>query len=328
MANKKTTMQDIATNLNISRMTVSKAFKGNNDISEETREKIFKIASELNYNYKTSAYLKILVLITPLFLEIDEQFYTKIYKKLIKESITKDIGLSMNVITDAMRNNPILPHINESEVDGLILLGELPKEYIKKLYKLNLPIVFIDFYNNAFKCDAIITNSYLYSYNITSHLISMGHTEIGFVGNIKSSSSVQDRYLGYYKALLENNIVLNESYIVKDRDAQGLLESFSLPSKLPTAFVCNNDYTAYNLINYLKSKNYNTPDDISIVGFDDVLDIGSTTPKLTTVRVNIDDMAHLGIGRIIQNITKKALKPKTYVINSTIIFRDSVKKLN
>ena len=327
MENKKATMQDIATRLNISRMTVSKAFKGNNDISEETREKIFQVASELNYTYKTAAHVKVLVLITPLFLEIDEQFYTKVYKKLIKESINKDISLSMNVITDNMKDNFILPPLNGSEFDGLILLGELPKEYIKRLGKFDLPIVFIDFYNNAFEYDAIITNNYLYSYNITSHLISKGHEQIGFVGNIKSTSSVQDRYLGYYKALLENNITWNDSYIIKDRNSHGLLESFSLPDKLPTAFVCNNDYTAYNLISYLEAQGLKIPDDISIVGFDDVLDITSTTHKLTTVRVNIDDMVHLGIRRILQNITKKAQKPKTYVISSTIIFRDSVKEL-
>ncbi len=327
MGNKKPTMQDIATTLNISRMTVSKAFKGNQDISEETRQKIYQVATDIGYNYKTLSHMKVLVLANPLFLELNEQFYTKIYKKLVKESITKDISLIMNVVSEEMEQQLILPAVNISEIDGLLLLGELPKEYIEQLASYDLPIVFIDFYNHAFEYDAIITNNYLYSYEVTSHLIMMGHKKIGFVGNISSTSSVLDRYLGYYKAIIENNLELDPTFIIPDRNSDGLLKSFNLPKQLPTAFVCNNDDTAYNLINYLESKNFNIPADISVIGFDDVLINVTKTHHLTTVKVNIDDMVHLAIRRIIQNITKKTLKPKTYVINSTIVLRDSVKQL-
>lgn len=328
MGNKKPTMQDIASKLNISRMTVSKAFKGSNDISIETRHKIFEVAKELNYNYKTLSHSNVLVLTNPMFLELDEQFYTKVYKKLIQESTNKNISLTMNVITKDIEKQLELPAVIENDIDGLIILGELSKEYLEKLMALNLPMVFIDFYNNTFEYDSIITNNYLYSYEITSHLILNGHKSIGFVGNIKSTSSVQDRYLGYCKGLLENNLALDDSLIIPDRDSHGLLKSFNLPKELPSAFVCNNDYTAYNLIDYLEKKGYKVPDDVSIVGFDDVLDAESKTHSLTTVRVNIDDMVHLGIRRIIQNIAKKDMKHKTYVINSTIVLRDTVKKLN
>ena len=329
MGNIKPTMQDIATKLNISRMTVSKAFKGSNDISSETCDKIFKVAKELNYDYKTLSHSNVLVLANSMFLELDEQFYTKVYKKLIQESTNKNISLTMNAITKDMEKKLQIPSVIENNIiDGLIILGELSKEYLENLIRINLPMIFIDFYNNSFEYDSIITNNYLYSYEITSHLILNGHKKIGFVGNIKSTSSVQDRYLGYYKALLENDIILDNKQIIPDRDSQGLLKSFNLPDNLATAYVCNNDYTAYNLIEYLEKKGYNVPDDISIVGFDDVLDVEAKSCSLTTVRVNIDDMVQLGIRRIIQNIAKKDMVHKTYVVNSTIVLRDTVKKLN
>lgn len=328
MGNIKTTMQDIATQLNISRMTVSKAFKDSNDISIETRDKIFQVARELNYDYKALSHSNVLVLANSMFLELDEQFYTKVYKKLIQESTNKNISLTMNVITKEMEKKLTIPSVIEKEIDGLIILGELSKEYLEKLITINLPLIFLDFYNNSFEFDSIITNNYLYSYEITSHLILNGHTRIGFVGNIKSTSSVQDRYLGYYKALLENDIILDDALIIPDRDSRGLLKSFNIPDKQVTAFVCNNDYTAYNLIEYLEKKGYKIPDDISIVGFDDVLNIESKTCNLTTVRVNIDDMVQIGLRRIIQNIGKKDMKHKTYVVSSTIVLRDTVKKLN
>lgn len=327
MGNKKTSMQDIANKLDISRVTVSKAFKGSPDISNETREKIFQVANELNYQYKTLSHVKVLLLTNYLFLELEEQFYTKVYKKLIKESSTKDISITMNVITEEMEDKLILPSINDSEYDGILLLGELPKSYIMKLETLNMPMVFIDFYNHEFNYDAIVTNNFMYSYEITSHLIDKGHTCIGFVGNIHSTSSVRDRYLGYYKALLENNLKLDNSYIIEDRNKKGLLKKFELPEKLPSAFVCNNDYTAYNLIDFLETQNYIVPDDFSVVGFDDVLDSNLKQHRLTTVRVNIDDIVILSIQRIIQTINKKSLKPKTYIVNSSIIIRDSVKEL-
>lgn len=104
---------------------------GSNDISLETRDKIFKVAKELNYDYKTLSHSNILVLTNSMFLELEEQFYTKVYKKLIQESTNKNISLTMNVITKDMEKKLKMPSIIENDIDGLIILGELSKEYLE-----------------------------------------------------------------------------------------------------------------------------------------------------------------------------------------------------
>ena len=176
-----------------------------------------------------------------------------------------------------------LPHMyRERKVDGMIVLGQLEEHYLKALEKIDLPMIYVDFYVNYSNIDTIITDNFFSSYQLSVSLIEQGHRHIGFVGNIYSTSSIQDRYLGYYKALLEYRIPLNESMIISDRDGLGKLIDFKLPKEMPTAFVANCDQVAYKLINTLKTNGYRVPEDISVVSFDNSIYSTIAQPMITT----------------------------------------------
>ena len=292
------------------------------------RENVLKTANDLGYNYISAKRFMVGVLTSSIFLEKDESFYTKIYKTLTEDSNMYNLQLLLNVVSDSDQESLKLPYILESgNVDALIIMGQLRREFVKYLIELDIPILLMDFYYRGVKADSIISNNYQASYEITSHLIDYGHKNIGFLGNIKTTTSIQDRYLGYVKALLENNIELNSSYLMKDRDEEQNFIKIKFPNNLPTAYVCNNDHAAYMLIDELKKLGYKVPNDISVVGFDDLYYSDYSVPKLTTVRVDRQDMAKMALRRILKRIIEKDVEIKRFVINPQCIYRDSVSKI-
>ncbi|MEG0086744.1 MAG: substrate-binding domain-containing protein, partial [Niameybacter sp.] len=145
---------------------------------------------------------------------------------------------------------------------------------------------------------------------------------------IHSTSSIQDRYLGYYRSLLEAKLAINEEWIISDRDEDGDEVEFVLPMTMPSAFVCNCDDTAYKFINYLKKNNYQIPEDISIVGFDNDIYAEICEPKLTTIAINMEAMTQKVTSKIIAYIENRVEDKKTRIfVTGHIIYRDSVKKM-
>ncbi|MFT3951952.1 MAG: substrate-binding domain-containing protein, partial [Oscillospiraceae bacterium] len=101
--------------------------------------------------------------------------------------------------------------------------------------------------------DCIVTDSYYGMYRLTDYLIANGHRSIGFVGSVLSTQSIQDRYMGFLKAMTENMLPVNPEWVLPDRDENGTYIPIALPETLPTAFVCNCDEVAYNFMAELKS---------------------------------------------------------------------------
>jgi LacI family transcriptional regulator len=169
-------------------------------------------------------------------------------------------------------------------------------------------------------------------YLLTDYLIENGHTDIRFIGRLNATSSIQDRYLGYVKALMENEICTQDSDIPKainDRDDNGItLKEFDLPEKLPTAFVCNCDETAFRLISILRARNINVPEDVSVVGFDNFIVSDVCDPPITTVEVNMKAMAEETVATMLKKLENKKYRAGRKIILGKTVIKESVKKLN
>ncbi|MGL4345134.1 MAG: substrate-binding domain-containing protein, partial [Cellulosilyticaceae bacterium] len=144
-----------------------------------------------------------------------------------------------------------------------------------------------------------------------------------------ATSSIQDRFLGYYRSLLEAKLEIRTHWVISDRDEEGEAIAFILPQEMPTAFVCNCDDTAYKFINHLKKQGYKVPDEISIVGFDNDIYAEVCEPKLTTLAVDVETMtqkaATLMISKVEEEVTVKSTR---IFVTGDIIYRNSVKKIN
>lgn len=335
MKNQQITMKDIAKRMGVSSVTISKALNDKEGVSEELKAEIKKVALEMGYRINTLAKsmkegysYNIGILIPERFTGDLQSFYMKFYNEVSKVLENYNYYAILEILDAKDEENLKLPRIySENKVDGIIVLGQVNSDYIEVFKNIQIPNVFLDFYTDNSQFDSIVTDNFYGVYELTNYLIKLGHTKIGFVGNIHSTSSIQDRFLGYFKSLLEHNISLNDSFIFNDRDEQGKFLDIDLSKDLPTAFVCNCDQVAYNLIKKLNSLGYEVPSDYSVVGFDDDIYARLTTPPLTTVAVDIKEMSSVAVKIIIKKIKNRNAKYGRILIKGNVIYRDSVKQI-
>jgi LacI family transcriptional regulator len=324
-------MGKIAEMFNVSIVTVSKALNDKEGVSEELREKIKKAAEKLGYrpnhaakSLKTQKVYNVGILIANRYVDSQEAYYFSVCGEIIKKLMLLEYSGIMEILMPEDEEEMKLPRMFlERKVDGIIVLGQLEESYLRHLETIDIPMVYFDFYVNYSNIDTIISDNFFSSYQLTISLIEQGHKDIGFVGNIHSTSSIQDRFLGYYKALLENQIDLNMDYIVSDRDGLGKLIDLKLPITMPTAFVANCDQVAYKLINTLKQNGHSVPNDISVVSFDNTIYATIAQPQITTVDNNVEDMVSTATKIIIKKINNPSKTYGRILIKGNIIKRDS-----
>ena len=254
---KSATLADIAEKLGVSTVTVSNALSSKKGVSDELRSEIMETAQKLGYKRKVRKNLenekntvssgeRIGVVIHERFLGKYTSFYWEMYQNVVFEASNRGCFILLEVVSLQKEEELIMPGIMEDEqVDALIVLGQIAREYAKTIAdRAKIPVVFLDSYDPAIRVDSVISNGYLGMYKMTNCLIRAGHREIAFVGNIKATSSIMDRYLGYSKALLEQGIEEKKEWLISDRDIRRGKVKIELPEKMPTAFVCNCDLTA------------------------------------------------------------------------------------
>lgn len=329
---KRPSMQQIATALNTTPMTVSRALNDRQGVGNELKQRIKQYAIEIGYTASrrdrkniTGVHTNIALLVAEVFIKTDNKFYIDFYKKILESLHDHEALGILQILDEAEVDALIIPNLLRGEtIDGLIVLGELPTAYVDQLTTLDIPMILLDFYDKDLILDAVVNDNFFDSYEITHYLIKHGHREIAFIGNIRATHSIQDRYLGYYKALLCSNISLREEYVISDRNKMGVFIDLALPTPLPTAFVCNCDEIAYSLTQKLQAQGVRIPEDCSIVSFDNSKFSTLCKPNLTTIAPNLDEMAKSCVSSILQKVTNPSAKMGIVSVKGTLIQRKSV----
>lgn len=326
---KKIRMADIAERLNISVVSVSKGLAGKEGVSEEMREKIVAVAAEMGYVTPESKRQvdtpagNIGVLVADRFFA-DNAFYPNLYRQVLVRCNEAGYSVVLEIVSHESESDCTIPAmIQKKKVDGVIFMGELHRDYLKAIMQLKLPYIFLDFYGEDLPADSVVSDNVTGGFQLTTHLLERGKTEIGFVGSIFATSSIMDRYLGYTKALLKAGIKPRDEWRLEDRDAFGEFIPLELPEHMPQAFVCNCDEVAYNMVALLKREGYRVPEDIAVTGYDDYRFSQICDPQLTTYRVNIEDMGRLAASRILRKINKKRIIVCNNEVRGTLIERNS-----
>ncbi len=335
MVKKAVTMSDIAKVMNVSTVTVSKALGDRDGVSEELRERIKQKATEMGYRMHTGGRggndglsYNIGIVVARHFIGDASSFYWIVYRYIVELLQKQNYYGMLEVVNDAGNVGEIPNSVLDKKVDGLIVLGQFSDAYVDKLLGCGIPTVFLDFYGSREDAETVLSDNFYGAYMLTSHLIANGHRKIGFLGSISSTSSIQDRYLGYYKALLENRIPLRQDWIISDRSNESdIFPEFTLPADMPTAIVCNCDEAAYKLVNQLKDVGLSVPDDISVVGYDNHIYSTISTPRLTTIDVNSRVMSTEAVDIILHKIRDGSYKRGRTLVTGKLVRRESVKDL-
>ena len=334
---KTVKLADIAAQVGVSTVTVSKALSGQKGVSEEMREKIRRLADELGYRSPSESKKQIVekhynigVLIQEVYLGKYDSFYFRTYQEVNKRAVARGCFTLLESISreNVLKNElPIL--VQEKKVDGLVVIGDMTKAYMEHLEaEASIPVVYMDFYSDTIGLDTVISNSYYGTYVLTNYLFRMGHKKIAYIGTIGMTNSITDRYLGYAKSMLEHHMPIREDYTIDDRDRQtgrmDLDKFFQLPEDMPTAFVCNCDLAASYLVKKLRTNGYRVPEDISVVGFDNYLYPGLCDIGITTYEVDISEMARRVVHKIVRKIANESYTAGVFIVDGHIVVKDSV----
>ncbi len=300
MRRKKIRIKDIAQRLGISVATVSQALNNPKEVNRKTRQEILFLCEELGYikpikGKKRTYHIAVISRDTYNFAN---DFYAKVCEHLLDYAKKLKYNLIFEPWSDEQDDLPW--SISRNRIDGVIILGNIHREKALLVKQRQIPLVLCGHPLPDLELHTVMPDGKSGSYQACKHLIDLGHKKIATIAGGEIFDPVsRDRTEGYRYALLEAGIEVVEEYIVianfrlythSDKALEKLL-TFKNP---PTAIVCASDTIAYKVHETLVSQKYKVPEDISITGFDNFDPpeyAKSVLPKLTTVEVNIKELA-------------------------------------
>ncbi|GMA58417.1 LacI family transcriptional regulator [Alicyclobacillus sacchari] len=342
---KKVTMQQIAEQAGVSKYAVSKALSGQSGVSDETRERIVKIATQLGYflqenrgNHWKSGVAKekgkantIVVLLPNVRMQNRASSFWGRIVDGISTAVT-DRGYGTILVTEHSPEN-FLQVLNPSGVLGVIGVGLVATSLLLEIRKLGLPFVLIDHEDESVPSDTVFVDNFDVSRQLTHFLLGQGHRHLQFVGDPCFAQSFRHRWLGFRTALEEHGIPLRQSNelvgslgVTRDEHMACLTRVVSQlirGGEMPTAFVCANDSLAISVVTMLRQFDVDVPADVSVTGFDDIDDASEMKPALTTVYVDKKQMGARAVDLLLQRIDHPDAPREKLHICGDIVLRDS-----
>lgn len=298
------TIKDIAKLAGVSHATVSRALNDSSLISDKTKDRIKKIAKDNNYipnysakslkldkSYNIGIFLSALEGTSPSF------FYSSIkgVNRLMKE---RNYNLVVKAIDDL---NGDYSMVNSKHYDGLLVFSQKREDdkFIKYIGALNIPVVILNRKINIKGTTCVYSQDRDGAYEAVKYLIEQGHSRIGLIKGKEDFLNSSERLEGYKMAMNEAGLLIDDKLIASGKfdvisGYKGMNKILDNNDKLPTAMFCSNDEMAFGAIKAIIEKGFSVPEDISVVGFDDIEMCKYITPELTTVRREIAMIAYNG----------------------------------
>jgi len=330
---KHNTLKDIAKKLKISASTVSRALSNHPDISEETRIKVKTLADKLNYSpnpiaqsLKSNKTTTIGVIVP----EIKHDFFSSAISGI--EDVAYQSGYTIllsqsneSFEREVVNTNALMRH----RVAGVIVsISQNTKngDHFKLLLDRNIPLVFFDRACDDVEADKVVIDDEKSAYEAVIHLINKGYKNIAHLAGPKELSVCKNRLQGYLAAIKsskQNEFILYGG--MHEDDGFRLMDLLITENNLPDSIFCVNDPVAMGAYQRIMEAGLQIPKDIAIVGFSNNKITNMVIPKITTV-----DQPSFEMGRkaaeilidLIENPSKK-IKPKTIVLNTSLIVRSS-----
>jgi DNA-binding LacI/PurR family transcriptional regulator len=339
-------IEDIARIAGVSKTAVSFAINNKEGISEETRQRIMKVVHDGGYiskvlvkNEETNENSKLILLLNCSRTQITSvttgkmPFLTELISEIEQKVNEYGYSLLFRSLTGVDNLKEELQQVLEcGSVAGVLLVAtDLELEHVELIYQQCKNIVAMDAYFDKLDIDCVITDNYYGAFLAGSYLAKLGHKNIGYLQATSQIYNFTSRREGFVDALGEHGCSLDDKYIfeassVIEESEHDLKSQFQKAVSLPTAFFAENDYIAIGAIKCLLKLGYKIPEDISIIGFDNIGMSTVISPELTTIDVSKEKMASLSVQRLVEKIKNNDhLNRKTFIATK-LLERDSCKK--
>lgn len=328
-------IKDVAKEAGVSIATVSRVLNDVDVVNEETKKKVREAIKKLEYrpniiarSLKTQR-TRTIGIIVP---DISSQFYPEIVRGAEDVSNIYNYNVILcNTDLDHEKEIEYLRVLREKMVDGVIYMSNcLEDDILKILNDLSLPTVLVETRGKDYGFPSVTIDNEKAGYDATEFLIKKGNKKIAYIGvNPNTANASGLRVHGYKKALEDNGLKYDETLVqfggLKAADGRDGMEAIIHKTKIDAVF-CASDEIAMGVINTLRENDIKVPEDVDVIGFDNIYAASIYYPKLTTVEQPMYDMGSVGMRMLIKVINKAELDEEHIVLDYKIIERDTCKK--
>lgn len=351
------TIADIAREAGVSPSTVSRVLNGKGRLAESTRQRVLKTAQALGYQTDTTGGIVGILYTRRLRVLIADPFYGAIMESAEETFRRWDHRVFFSTLSDPEYDAKHL--FKNFHYAGLLLVGgDIPSELVRRLQEIPVPLVLVDNEMPELGVDALVIANDQGARAATNHLIELGHENICYIGGPISHPSLYQRQQGFLAAMAAANLPVKEGWVFTDptlefgaqlgfagfksiiantggsptsaaiaaptASATATAPTATAPAA-PTAVVCANDHVALGVLQACAELGLRVPEDISVVGFDDIpTHFG---PPLTTVRVHTHQMGCMAAQRLYELITGINNHPIKIEVSTQLVVRASTAAL-
>ncbi|MFA9397277.1 MAG: LacI family DNA-binding transcriptional regulator [Clostridiaceae bacterium] len=328
-------IKDVARDAGVSIATVSRVLNDVDVVNDDTKQRVLDAIKKLGYrpnivarSLKTQK-TKTIGIVVP---DISDPFYPEVVRGAEDVANIYDYNIILcNTDLDPEKEQEYLNVLREKMVDGIVLMSSsLNKNIINLTKELKLPTVLVETKDDNMEYPSVTVDNKKAAYDAVSYLINNGNKRIAYLGVYENKMNAKaSRYSGYKKALLENGMELDEDLVYfggsKAKDGfDGILEIISKNDI--DAIFCVSDEVAMGAINALREKKIKVPEDVDVIGFDDIYVASIFYPKLSTVSQPMYDMGSVGMRMLIKKINNQDLEEEQFVLDYELKIRESCKK--
>jgi len=345
------TARDVAQGADVSVATVSRVLNNQAHVKEDVRQRVLKAAADLGYlgayttngadNRTINKALKEIGFIYSSSIDdhaaTSNPFWSRILHGAEREAYKSNIKITYRSVSE-LTNSPqlLLTAIKEMRLGGILLVGPADAEIIKAVAATNVPLVLVDNYVPKSSVEAVLSDNFEGARQAVEYLIEKGHRHIAFIGGptiagkrpINKIYTIERRAGGYRTALLDAGLpvpyyMYESGNLAPEGGYQACKRLLANRAKFDAIF-CANDETAIGAMKALREAGLKVPEDVSVVGFDDIDMAEHYNPSLTTVRINKEAMGAAAVRALIARVADPEAVSQTIMLDVDLIERASV----
>ncbi len=325
---------DVARLAGVSLSTASKALNGRKDVKEETRQRVVQVARRIDYHpshlarglaRRRTGNLGLVALRRPQDTIIVNPFYSRVIEGVEAECMERGVNMLFAVQPFAEDGRPFVPRVvHEKSVDGLLLLGSMPQDFLSEMARCGIPAVGVDCLSRDPALDMVLSDNAQGARQVAGYLASLGHRRVGMLNGPGEDPSFAQRRDAFLAACRELGLAVR--LLESPADAASGEQGWKAPmleAPRPTAVFCANDDYAFHFMQLCENAGLRLPRDISVVGFDDIDMARFFHPALTTVRVPKREMGLQAVRRLMLLVEKPQEPRRAQVLPVELVLRAS-----
>lgn len=325
------TIKDVARLAGVSKSTVSRVLSDSGKYSQEAKEKVLRAAKELNYTSNAIARAMVTKQTGNIGFLIHHKheavlshpFYSPLLSAVVETATIYNHGILVFTDRDVQK---CINNFQEQRVDGVILASHITRDTLEHLNSANIPVVLVNHSVDDQNTSYVMNDDYGGAYEAVYYLLKQGHRRIGLI----CDPDEHQRFKAYKEALKNYGIAFDESliFLTDSKVEQGKqgVRYFLKQRRLPSAIFATNDMTAIEVIKELKANGYRVPNDVGVVGFDDIEFASLYEPALTTVKVDKALIGELAVRQLLRQINRVPNEDNTIediTLPASLVVRES-----